>query len=133
MANKLLNYSLIAISMSLVLSTTLFSSVSLSSAQSSNGINWMDICTQLQSAFYKPCSSYVNPDNTLTYDGEVAMTCIKTGIALGSGAAALGVPTGIFTRGLNLLAGPTGCGNIVKPDELNIIGGTISLMTSLLK
>ena len=85
------------------------------------------------SFFISLVDSYVNPDNTLTYDGEVAMTCIKTGVTLGSGAAALGVPTGIFTRGLNFLAGPTGCGNIVKPDELNIIGGTISLMMSLLK
>jgi hypothetical protein len=122
MVNKYLNYSIIAIFISFVLSTSLISYPKLSSAQSSSGINWMDICTKLQSAFYQPCSSYVNPDNTLTYDGEVALKCIKTGGLLGGGAAALGLPTGIITRGLNILAGPTGCGNIVNPDELNKIG-----------
>jgi hypothetical protein len=109
MLNKYLNCSAIVISMILVLSTSLISSPRLSSAQSSDGMNWRDICTKLQSALYQPYSSYVNPDNTLTYDGEVALKCIKTGGVLGVGAAALGVPTGIITRGLNILAGSTGC------------------------
>ena len=84
----------------------------------------MDICTKLQSAFYQPCHSYVNPDNTLTYDGEVALKCIKTGGLLGGGGSCRirSANRDNYKRIKCTFAGPTGCGNIVNPDELNKIG-----------
>ena len=118
--------------MILIFSSNLIFAPRYSYAQSSNGINWIDICIKLQSAFYKPCSSYVNPDNTLTKDGVDVLKCFKTGGALGVGSAALGLPTDIIKRGLNFLAGSTGCGNIVKPDKLNKIGD-LSNITNLIK
>ena len=118
--------------MILIFSTNLIFGPRLSYALSSNGINWMDICIKFQSVFYKSCSSYVNPDNTLTKDGESVLKCFKTGGALGVGSASLGLSTDVFTKGLNFLTGLTGCGNIVKPDELNKIGD-LGHITNLIK
>jgi len=118
--------------MILIFSSNLIFAPGYSYAQSSNGINWIDICIKLQSAFYKPCSSYVNPDNTLTKDGEAVLKCFKTGGALGVASSSIGLPADIVTRGLNFLAGSTGCGNIVKPDELNKIGD-LGNITNLIK
>ena len=55
------------------------------------GPDWISICNAVQSALYKSCSAYVNPDNTLTYEGEGAVKCIKNGAVIGGGASALGV------------------------------------------
>ena len=118
--------------MILIFSSNLIFAPGYSYAQSSNGINWIDICIKLQSAFYKPCSSYVNPDNTLTKDGEAVLKCFKTGGALGVASSFIGLPADIVTRGLNFLAGSTGCGNIVKSDELNKIGD-LGNITNLIK
>jgi hypothetical protein len=118
--------------MILLFSSNLIFAPKYSYAQSSNGINWLDMCIKLQSAFYKPCSSYVNPDNTLTKDGESVLKCFKTGGALGVASASLGLPADIVTSGLNFLAGSTGCGNILKPGELNKIGD-LGNITNLIK
>jgi hypothetical protein len=118
--------------MILIFSSNLILAPRYSYAQSSNGINWIDICIKLQSALYKPCSSYVNPDNTLTKDGEAVLKCFKTGRALGVASASLGLPADIVTSGLNFLAGSTGCGNILKPGELNKIGD-LGNITNLIK
>lgn len=96
-----IKYTIFTVSMTLVLLSCLISTSRLSYTLSINDVNWIDICNQLQSAFHQSCSAYVNPDNTLTPEGKVALKCTNTDNAPGIGTA---------------------CKNIVKQDELNAMG-----------
>jgi plastocyanin len=90
-----------------------------------SGINWSDKCQLVQSALYQSCDVLVNPDGSLTDQGRHAMHCIRNGALLGGGAKALvpGLPTWLILKGLDKLAGMTGCDGIVKMDALNGLGG----------
>jgi hypothetical protein len=76
----------------------------------------------------------VNTDGSLTSDGTHAMHCIRNGIALGDGAALIGVPLSIILKGLSMLAAPTGCDGIVNMKAFDQLGdiGSLSSLTSLL-
>lgn len=125
-----LNYSLIVIYLILIVSISPLSTTRLTFGQN-GGINWLDICTKLQPALYQPCSSYVNPDNTLTQDGKGAIKCIKFGATLGVGATVLGIPPNWAISGLSILAGPTGCGNVVNTNVLKSISGLSDIVKFL--
>jgi hypothetical protein len=103
-------------------------------APQSNGPNYTDICHALQPVLIQSCGQLVSPDGSLTASGNQALTCIKNGIALGGGAALLGIPLPIVLKGLSILAAPTGCGGIVDMsgfNSLSNIGSLGSLLNSL--
>lgn len=75
----------------------------------------------------------VNPDGSLTAQGQHALHCIKIGALLGAGTKLLvpGAPTGLIIRGLDMLAGRTGCDGIVRMDALKGISGLGSIVSFL--
>jgi len=88
-------------------------------AQSSSGMDWNSICNTVSTALVQPCSAYVNQDGTFTQEGERAFGCIRNGVLMAGGAMALGVPTPIIIGGLRILAGQTGCDDIVNWNLVN--------------
>ena len=85
------------------------------------GMDWIKTCNDLQTALVSSCDVLVNPDNTLTTEGERAVGCIRNGIALaGGGALLLSLPLPLVVTALQILEEPTGCGGIV---EWGLIGG----------
>jgi hypothetical protein len=102
---------------------------------SNTATDWMSICTTLQPALYSSCDTLVDTDGTLTAEGQRALGCIKNGAMLAGGAGLLGVPLPLIGKGLSLLAAPTGCGGIVKMDEIsNVVSsmGGIGVLSHLL-
>jgi hypothetical protein len=83
-------------------------------AQTTSGIDWMSICNTVSTALVQPCNAYVNQDRIFTPEGERAFGCIRNGVLMAGGDMALGVPTPIIIGGLRMLAGQTGCDNIVN-------------------
>ena len=49
------------------------------------GIDWITACNYLEAALASLCNIFVNPDNTLTAEGERAVGCIRNGIVFGRG------------------------------------------------
>ena len=98
-----------------------------------NNIDWNEICNTIEFALYNSCEVYVDSFGQLTYEGERAMGCIRNGLALGGGAAALGTPLEMIISGLDILAGMTGCDGIVKLDLLSTIGNPSQLLICSLK
>jgi hypothetical protein len=106
-------------------------SPSISSRPATGGTDWTNICSTVQVALYSSCSELVDDDRSLTSEGERALRCIRNGALLGGGAVMFGAPPGLVTRGLDILAAPTGCNGIVKMDMLNTIGGLGSILNLL--
>jgi hypothetical protein len=101
---------------------------------SSNGeINWTDKCQLVQLALYQSCDELVNSDGSLTGQGQHAFHCIRNGALLGGGVKLLVpvAPTGLIIKGLEKLAGPTGCDGIVKLDALGRVSGLGSIINFL--
>jgi hypothetical protein len=48
-------------------------------------MDWIKTCNDLQAALVSSCDVLVNPDNTLTTEGERAVGCIRNGLALAGG------------------------------------------------
>ena len=53
------------------------------------GMDWIKTCNDLQAALISSCDVLVNPDNTLTTEGERAVGCIRNGILLAGGGSIL--------------------------------------------
>jgi len=85
-------------------------------------LDWNQICNTVTFALYNSCDVYVNSFGQLTFEGERAMGCIRNGLLLGGGAAAIGTPLEMIIPGLDILAGMTGCDGIVKLDLLSSLG-----------
>jgi hypothetical protein len=98
----------------LAISMLTLSESHLAQAQTTSGTDWMSICNTVSAALVHSCSTYVNSDGTLSTEGERAFGCIRNGVLMAGGAIALGVPTPIILGGLRVLAGQTGCDNIVN-------------------
>jgi hypothetical protein len=96
-----------------------------SGTQSSPKTDFTVACNLVAVALYNPCSTYVNPDGTFTKEGKRAFDCIKSGFSLGLGGLLLsGGNVPAVTFALGILAGPTGCGNVV---HLELAGGLLDL------
>jgi hypothetical protein len=68
------------------------------------GIDWVKMCNDLQTALVSSCEVLVNPDNTLTFEGERAVGCIRNGIALaGGGSILLSLPLPLVITALQIL------------------------------
>lgn len=98
-----------------------------------SGFDWSKICNDLQVALVSSCEVLVNPDNTLTSEGDRAVGCIRNGIALaGGGALLLSLPLPLIISSLQALEQPTGCGGIVEWGAIGSIPdleGIINLLT----
>jgi hypothetical protein len=95
------------------------------------GIDWMQVCTTLQSALVPSCDTLVNPDNTLTSEGRRAVECVTNGALLALGATALKVPTPAIAGGLDFLAASTGCGGIVNMNALKNVADPSTILQML--
>jgi hypothetical protein len=97
------------------------------------GIDWITVCNNLQAALVSSCDILVNPDNTLTGEGQRAVDCIRNGILLAGGGsflANLSLP--LIITALEALEEPTGCGGIVNWGSIGNVGdlqGIINLLT----
>jgi hypothetical protein len=85
-------------------------------------------CNVLQVILVEPCSTLVNPDNTLTQpDGQRAHDCIQNGIALGVGGLLVtNGNLGLVIEALKILSKQIGCDNVVNwnplgLDQLNLL------------
>jgi hypothetical protein len=79
-------------------------------AQETTGPDWNDICNKISFALISPCSDLVNPDNTLTQQGDHVKGCIQNGAVLASGALLLGFPLTAILSTLPMIAQLGGCG-----------------------
>ena len=60
--------------------------------QETTGSDWNDICNKISFALISPCSDLVNPDNSLTQQGEHVKGCIQNNAVLAGGPLLLGFP-----------------------------------------
>jgi hypothetical protein len=81
-------------------------------------IPWSIICAQGSQYLLKPCSSLVNPDGSLTSQGDTAVGCIRNGFAAAALATKFNIPFDTIKNGLKTFAGLTGCGGIVDTDQI---------------
>lgn len=91
----------------------------------SGGVNWVQLCSDLQPILISDCSQLVNSNNILTLEGERAVGCIRNGLLLGGGGALLlKLPLPSVISILQTLSEPTGCGDII---EWGFIGSVSNL------
>lgn len=96
------------------------------------GFNWIKTCNDLQVALTSSFEVLVNPDNTLTSEGERAVGCIRNGIALaGGGTFLLALPLPLVIGALQILEDPTGCGGIVEWGLIGDVGGLKGIINRL--
>jgi hypothetical protein len=81
-------------------------------------IPWSVICAQGSQYLLKPCSSLVNPDGSLTSQGDTAVGCIRNGFVAAAAATKFKVPFDTIKNVLKGFAGLTGCGGIVDMDQI---------------
>jgi hypothetical protein len=90
------------------------------------------MCNDLQTALVSSCEVLVNPDNTLTFEGERAVGCIRNGIALaGGGSILLSLPLPLVITALQILEEPTGCGGIVEWGLIGEVGDLRGIINRL--
>jgi hypothetical protein len=83
-------------------------------------------------ALVSSCEVLVNPDNTLTSEGERAVGCIRNGIALaGGGTFLLSLPLPLVIAALQILEEPTGCGGIVEWGLIGDVGDLRGIINRL--
>ncbi len=98
----------------------------------SSNIDFRAACDLISLALYSPCSVYVNPDGTLATEGERAFGCIKNGFGLGLGGLLLsGGDFPLVVGLLGVLAGPTGCGNVIHLDVASGLLGDLGKLNAL--
>jgi CHRD domain len=78
--------------------------------------DWSVACYAVERWLTHPCSAHLNPDGTLTQEGNRAKDCILGGALLSGASLAVSrgtLPTRIIIDGLAFLAPRNGCGDIV--------------------
>ena len=88
--------------------------------QETTGPDWNDICNKISFALISPCSDLVNPDNTLTQQGEHVKGCIQNGAVLAGGALLLGFPPTAILSTLPMIAQLGGCGDVINFGAVNL-------------
>ena len=68
---------------------------------------------------YDSCSQLVNSNGNLTASGNTIIKCIITSTMLNVGATVLQIEPSFINNTLTNFSDPTGCGGIVKIDQLN--------------
>jgi hypothetical protein len=83
------------------------------------------ICNTLQTGLYDSCSQLVDTNGILTSAGNTTIKCIITSALLNIGSTVLQIPPSFINNTLTNFSDPTGCGGVVKIDQLNsILSGT---------
>jgi len=82
--------------------------------------DWNDICNKISFALNSPCSDLVNPDNSLTQQGEHVKGCIQNGAVLAGAALLLGFPPTAILSTLPMIAQLGGCGNVINFGAVNL-------------
>ena len=78
--------------------------------------DWSIACLAVERWLIDTCSAHLNPDGSLTQEGNRAKDCIIGGALLSGASLALSggdLPTGIIIDGLALLAPTNGCEDVV--------------------
>jgi len=88
--------------------------------QETTGPDWNDICNKISFALNSPCSDLVNPDNSLTQQGEHVKGCIQNGAVLAGAALLLGFPPTAILSTLPMIAKLGGCGDVIKFGAVNL-------------
>ena len=88
--------------------------------QETTGPDWNDICNKISFALISPCSDLVNPDNTLTQQGEHVKGCIQNGAVLAGGALLLGFPPTAILSTLPMIVQLGGCGDVINFGTVNL-------------
>jgi hypothetical protein len=86
----------------------------LTPVQETTGPDWNDICNKISFAVKSQCSDLVNPDNTLTQQGEHVKGCIQNGAVLAGAALLLGFPRTAIISTLPMIAQLGGCGDVIN-------------------
>ena len=73
----------------------------------------------------------MNPDGSLTGEGNRAVICIRNGALIAVGAGLSTIPPSSILPGLRVLEGPTGCGGIVNWEMAGQIGSANSILNLL--
>jgi hypothetical protein len=82
--------------------------------------DWNDICSKIQFALISNCNDLVNPDNTLTQQGEHVKGCIQNGALLAGTALLLGFPPTTIPSTLPMIAKFGGCGDVINFGAVNL-------------
>lgn len=82
-------------------------------------LDFAPICNLLQMGLYHSCSELVNSNGDLTVLGDTTVKCIITSTILNVGATVLQIQPNFINNTLTDFSGPTGCGGVVKIDQLN--------------
>jgi hypothetical protein len=75
---------------------------------------------QFSFALISPCSDLVNPDNTLTQQGEHVKGRIQNGAELAGGALLLTFPPTAILSTLPMIAPLGGCGDVINFGTINL-------------
>jgi hypothetical protein len=86
--------------------------------QETTGPDWNDICNKISFALISPCSDLVNPDTTLTQQGEHVKGCIQNGAVLTG--LLLGFPPTAILSTLPMIAQLGGCGDVINFGTVNL-------------
>ena len=100
-------------------------------------LDFNSICNMLQAGLYDSCSQLVNPDGNLTAAGNTTIKCIITSAMLNVGATVLQIQPSFINNTLTNFSDPTGCGGLVKIDQLNNLltatGNTKGIVNQLIR
>jgi hypothetical protein len=91
--------------------------------------NWIQTCSFLDRILVPPCYQLVNPDNTLTFEGDRARVCIQNGIMLAGGAYLLNLPLPEVIDRLRDLSTQTGCGGLVDWDYIGQVSNLLFIIS----
>jgi hypothetical protein len=81
-------------------------------------IPWRTLCNNTQQYLLKSCDRLINPDGSLTSDGDRAAGCIWNGAVLTGAGIKLHLPLGPIGNILGGLASLTGCGDIANINQI---------------
>jgi hypothetical protein len=72
-------------------------------------IPWKTLCSHTKQYLVESCDSLINPDGSLTSEGDLAIGCIWNGAIIAGAANMLHLPFGTIAGILGGLAQPTAC------------------------
>jgi hypothetical protein len=81
-------------------------------------IPWKTLCSLTQQYLVESCDSLINPDGSLTSQGDRAVGCIWNGAIIAGAANKLHLPVATITTILGGLAPSTGCGGIMNMNQI---------------
>lgn len=81
-------------------------------------IPWNVICQKGSQYLLESCATLLNPDGSLTAQGDTAVGCIRNGFAAAILGTKLGLSFDQIKSALGFAAGASGCGGIVDLNQI---------------